>query len=101
MIVSVCEAKTQLSRLLDRVLDGEEIVIGRAGKPVARLVPAQRKQAPRVPGRLAGRIVIAEEFDAVGIIYHADPPEFLPEPYGTADGVLFLRFVAPLVVLGG
>ena len=64
MIVSVCEAKTQLSKLLDRMLDGEEIVIGRAGKPVARLVPVQRKQAPRVPGRLAGRIVITEDFDA-------------------------------------
>ena len=64
MIVNVYEAKTQLSKLLDRVLDGEEIVIGRAGKPVARLVPIRRKRAPRVPGRLAGRTVIAEDFDA-------------------------------------
>lgn len=64
MIVNVHQAKRQLSKLLDQVLEGEEIVIGRAGRPVARLVPFRRKQAPRVPGRLAGRIVIAEDFDA-------------------------------------
>ena len=64
VIVNVYEAKTHLSKLLDRVLEGEEIVIGRAGRPVARLVPFRRRQAPRVPGRLAGRIVIADDFDA-------------------------------------
>ncbi|MDE0169014.1 MAG: type II toxin-antitoxin system Phd/YefM family antitoxin [bacterium] len=64
MIVNVYEAKTHLSKLLDRVLNGEEIVIGRAGKPVARLVPFAAKRTPRVPGRLAGKIVMAEDFDA-------------------------------------
>lgn len=47
--INVYEAKTQLSRLLERVEAGEEVVIARAGKPVARLVPlAQRPR--RVPG---------------------------------------------------
>ena len=64
MIVNVYEAKTHLSKLLDRVLEGEEIVIGRAGKPVARLVPFGAKRTPRVPGRLAGKIFMAEDFDA-------------------------------------
>ena len=64
MIVNVYQAKTHLSKLLDRVLNGEEIVIGRAGKPVARLVPFVAKRTPRVPGRLAGKIVMAEDFDA-------------------------------------
>ena len=64
MIVNVYEAKIHLSKLLDRVLKGEEIVIGRAGKPVARLVPFAAKRTPRVPGRLAGKIVMAEDFDA-------------------------------------
>ena len=64
MIINVYEAKTQLSKLLDRVLEGEEIVIGRAGKPVARLTPFLPERKPRVPGRLAGKIVIAEDFDA-------------------------------------
>ena len=47
--VDVYEAKTHLSRLLDRVAAGEEVVIARAGKPVARLVPIPAQQ-PRVPG---------------------------------------------------
>ena len=64
MIVNVYEAKTHLSKLLNRVLNGEEIVIGRAGKPIARLVPFVAKRAPRVPGRLAGKIILAEDFDA-------------------------------------
>lgn len=49
LTVNVYEAKTHLSRLLDRVAAGEEVVIARAGKPVARLVPIPPQQ-PRVPG---------------------------------------------------
>ena len=55
--------RRQTSRMKNRG-KGEEIVIGRVGRPEARLVPFHREQAPRVPGRLAGRIVIAEDFDA-------------------------------------
>jgi prevent-host-death family protein len=49
--ISVHDAKADLSRLLDRVEAGEEVVISRAGKPVAKLVPIPAAQ-PRVPGRL-------------------------------------------------
>jgi len=59
---NVHEAKTQLSRLLERVEGGEEIVIARNGTPVARLVPFQGHV--REPGRLAGKLSIGDDFDA-------------------------------------
>ena len=62
MIVNVHEAKTHLSRLLDRAAAGEEIVIGRAGKPVARLMPLDVRSA-RVFGALAGQVWISDDFD--------------------------------------
>ncbi len=62
--VNVHEAKTHLSRLLARVAGGEEIVIAKGGKPVARLVPFAQRTQDRVPGRERGRIRIAEDFDA-------------------------------------
>ena len=63
MLVNMHAAKTNLSRLVERAAAGEEIVIARAGKPVARLVAADIDPTPRVPGDLAGRIRIAEDFD--------------------------------------
>lgn len=60
-IVNVHEAKTHLSKLLDRVEKGEEILLARNGKPVAKLIPASK--APRVPGRLKGRIRMLDNFD--------------------------------------
>ena len=62
MQVNVLEAKTQLSKLLDAALAGEEVIIARAGRPVARLVPLG--EAPRVLGRLVGSGWIADDFDA-------------------------------------
>ena len=56
--VNVHEAKTYLSRLLDQVAAGEEVIIARAGKPIARLVPADRSE-PRVPGIAKGRVTDA------------------------------------------
>ena len=61
--VNVYEAKTHLSRLLERVEAGEEIVIARNGRPVARLVPTQRERSPREPGGWEGRVWIADDFD--------------------------------------
>ncbi|MBW7925439.1 MAG: type II toxin-antitoxin system Phd/YefM family antitoxin [Burkholderiaceae bacterium] len=55
-IVNVHEAKTHLSRLLERVQAGEEIVIAKAGVPCARLVPLQPACSARTPGRIAGRL---------------------------------------------
>ncbi len=60
--VNIHEAKTHLSRLLERVETGEEIVIARAGHPVARLVPFERHGA-RTPGAWRGRVRIATDFD--------------------------------------
>lgn len=62
--VNVHEAKTHLSKLLAEVGRGEEIVIARAGKPVARLVPLESRRAPRQPGSAKGQIWIADDFDA-------------------------------------
>ncbi len=63
-IVNVHAAKTNLSRLLERAEAGEEIVIARAGKPVARLVPYVVERPQRVFGRLKGQIVVHGDFDA-------------------------------------
>jgi prevent-host-death family protein len=61
--VNVHEAKTQFSRLLKRVAAGQEIIIAKAGQPVARLVPF-RQPGKRELGMDAGRVVIAADFDA-------------------------------------
>jgi prevent-host-death family protein len=62
--VNIHAAKTHLSRLVDRAAAGEEIIIARAGKPVARLAPLAREQPRRRAGLLRGRIAIASDFDA-------------------------------------
>jgi prevent-host-death family protein len=71
--VNIHEAKTHLSRLLRKVAAGEEVLISRAGKPVARLVPLAEPQRPRELGRDRGRIWIADDFDA------PMPDDFLAE----------------------
>jgi prevent-host-death family protein len=62
--VNLYDAKTQLSKLVDRAADGEEIVIAKAGKPMARLVPLEKKKVRRVPGIWKGKVWIAPDFDA-------------------------------------
>lgn len=62
--VNIYDAKTQLSQLVDRAAAGEEIVIAKAGRPTARLVPLRAVHERRVPGNWAGRVVIAPDFDA-------------------------------------
>ena len=61
--VNMHEAKTRLSALVKAALDGEEVVIAKAGTPLVHLVPYQKRQAPRRPGRLKGQIKIASDFD--------------------------------------
>ena len=63
-VVNVHEAKTHLSKLLARVEGGEEIVIARDGKPVARLVAVAPERRKRKLGTLRGRIWVADDFDA-------------------------------------
>jgi prevent-host-death family protein len=66
MIVNIHAAKTHLSKLVDQAANGDEIVIARAGKPVAKLVPLSVSEAPmrRVLGALAGRFKLPPDFDA-------------------------------------
>ena len=62
--VNVHEAKTHFSRLLERVNRGEEIVIAKAGRPVARLVPYGEKPVKRIPGTAKGQVIIKRNFEA-------------------------------------
>ncbi len=64
IIVNVHEAKTHLSRLLERVAAGEEVILARANKPIARLIPIEPKPARRVPDKYRGLIEMSEDFDA-------------------------------------
>jgi prevent-host-death family protein len=61
--VNIHEAKTHLSRLVERVEAGEEIVLARAGRPVARIVAFSARHEPRTPGFWRGRVVIQPNFD--------------------------------------
>ena len=64
MMMNIYEAKTHLSRLVERVAEGEEIIIGKAGKPVAKLVAYREPARPdRKPGYWKGRVRIAKDFD--------------------------------------
>ena len=64
------EAKTNLSKLVDLAIQGEEVIICKAGNPVARLVAIHRKKSKRTPGVWAGKVKIAEDFDTL-------PSEFM------------------------
>lgn len=73
IVVGLREAKRQLSRLVDRAAAGEEIAIGRAGRPLARLVPYREQPAERRPGCWTGQVHIADDLD--------DAPGWLPETF--------------------
>jgi prevent-host-death family protein len=79
MQVNMHEAKTHLSRLVDRAAAGEEITIARAGKPVAKLVRVEPR-ARRVPGALRGQIWMSEDWDSdavneeIAADFYADDP---------------------------
>jgi prevent-host-death family protein len=62
--VNIHEAKTHLSKLLEHLKEGEEIIIAKAGEPVARLVPVKERPVKRAPGSAKGKISIAPDFDA-------------------------------------
>lgn len=62
--VTLYQAKTHLSRLVDRAAAGEEIVIAKSGRPRARLVPLEDTRALRVPGKGKGRWRLRKDFDA-------------------------------------
>ena len=62
--INIHEAETQLSQLLAKLNDGEEIVIARAGRPIAKLVPVIQQPTQRHPGSAKGKVTIAPDFDA-------------------------------------
>jgi prevent-host-death family protein len=75
--VTVTEAKTQLSRLIERVANGEEIVIRRGQRPMAKLVAYAPEPRRRIPGDLAGKIWMSDDFD--------EPDEEIERMFGTRD----------------
>jgi len=79
-ILNIYDAKTRLSELVERAARGEEIIIAKAGKPRARLVPLVSAKEPRVPGCSKGKIWIAEDFD------DALPPAILGGFAGESSG---------------
>ncbi len=63
IIYNLYEAKTSLSRLVDRAASGEEIILSKAGKPLAKLVPFHPSPRPRQPGGWEGQVRISDDFD--------------------------------------
>jgi prevent-host-death family protein len=62
-VVNMHQAKSSLSRLVERALAGEDVVIARNGEPLVRLVPIPKKREPRVPGRYKGKVWMAPDFE--------------------------------------
>ena len=62
--INIYDAKTQLSKLVERAEAGEEIIIARGGRPAAKLVPFRSKGVKRKPGRMRGRIRLGRDFDS-------------------------------------
>ncbi len=77
IIANISEAKAQLSSLIEKVMVGQEVIIGKAGRPVAKLVKYEEDEKPRSPGALKGKIKIADDFDKL--------PEDIAEAFGMID----------------
>jgi len=73
-VTNISDAKTHLLALIEKVVAGEEVIIGKAGKPVAKLVRYERSTEPRRPGALKGKIKIEKDFDEL--------PEDIAEAFG-------------------
>jgi prevent-host-death family protein len=76
-ITNISEAKAHLSALIEKVISDQEIIIGKAGKPVAKLVRYERSQESRKPGALRGKIKTSEDFDKI--------PDDIAEAFGMVD----------------
>ena len=63
-MINIHEAKTHLSRLVDEVCKGKELILAKAGKPLVKLVPLEQAKPTRTPGFLKGKIKISADFDA-------------------------------------
>ena len=74
---NISEAKSELSALIEAVQNGNEVIIAKAGKPVARLVAYHGPARPRTPGSMAGEIWIAPDFDTL--------PDDIAEAFGMKE----------------
>ncbi len=77
-IANIHEAKTRLSKLVERALEGEEVIIARAGKPAVRLVPVREDTSPRRGGDWKGQVRIADDFDEL--------PDDIARGFGMGSG---------------
>ena len=82
-IANIHEAKSQLSKLVDHAMSGEEVIIARAGRPMVCLVPIRDDETPRIGGQWKGRVRIADDFDT------------LPDDIAAAFGIESSRRDAP------
>ena len=76
-ITNISDAKAQLSALIEEVIAGKEVIIGKAGKPVAKIIPYDRSEEPRKPGAMKGQIHIMDDFDEL--------PEDLAKAFGVTE----------------
>jgi prevent-host-death family protein len=74
LVRNISEAKAELSALVEAVLNGGEVIIAKAGKPVARLVPYNGATHPRTPGSMKGEIWMSPDFDSL--------PDDMAEAFG-------------------
>ena len=77
MVRNISEAKAELSALIEAVQNGNEVIIAKAGKPVARLIAFRGPSRPRTPGSMAGEIWIAPDFDTL--------PDDIAEAFGIRE----------------
>jgi prevent-host-death family protein len=76
-ITNIYEAKSQLSKLIEKAESGEEVIIARGGKPVAKLVAYKADERTRQGGQWNGRVKISADFDAL--------PEEIAEAFGLSN----------------
>ena len=62
--VNIYEAKSKLSKLINQVIAGEEVIVAKSGKPVAKIVPFEKPTQNRKPGSAKGKLFISDDFDA-------------------------------------
>ena len=77
VIRNISEAKAELSALIEAVQNGSEVIIAKAGKPVARLVAFHGPSRPRTPGAMKGEIYISPDFDTL--------PDDIAEAFGVKE----------------
>ena len=62
--VNIYEAKSNFSKLINQVIAGEEVIVAKSGKPVAKLVPFEKPSQNRKPGSAKGKLILSDDFDA-------------------------------------